>query len=63
MLAGLGAEARLWGGIVVSPLNLNERIGLIWSDRVNSAHSGVVLVVVVAFVLSRRQSEQQSEQF
>ena len=32
--------------------------GLIWSDRVNSAHSGVVLVVVVAFVLSRRQSEQ-----
>jgi hypothetical protein len=41
---------------------LDERIGLIWSDRVNSARQWGCFVVVVVF-LSRRQSEQQSEQF
>jgi hypothetical protein len=43
---------------------LDECIGLIWSDRVNTAKSvGAVFVVVAAFAFSRRQSEQQSEQF
>ena len=40
----------------------DERIGLIWSDRVNSAQSSEV-VVVVGFVVFRGQSEQQSGQF
>jgi putative membrane protein len=40
----------------------NKDEGLIWSDRVNSAQQWGCFVVVVAF-LSRRQSEQQSEQF
>ena len=39
---------------------LNERIALIWSDRVNSARS--VGVFVVALALSRGQSEQQPGQ-
>ena len=38
----------------------NERFGLIWSDRVNLAIRGVV---VVDFVVFRGQSEQQSQQF
>jgi hypothetical protein len=47
-----------------SPLvTADECVGLIWSDRVNTAKSvGFVFVVVVFFVFSRRQSEQQSEQ-
>ena len=40
---------------------VNERFGLIWSDRVNLRDLWVCFVV--AFVVSRRQSEQQSEQF
>jgi hypothetical protein len=40
---------------------LDERIGLIWSDRVNLRIDGFVVVVV--FVVVRGQSEQQSGQF
>ena len=39
---------------------LDERIALIWSDRVNSAKA--VGVFVVAFALSRGQSERQPGQ-
>ena len=42
-------------------LLLDERNGLIWSDRVNLSNPGVFVVVV--FVVVRGQSEQQSGQF
>ena len=41
--------------------DLDERISLIWSDRVNLRGPG--FVVVVGFVVFRGQSEQQSVQF